>query len=236
MGSERDETYTILVKGKPLASVKADLIHAFLSVSLTSEIFILATPDRCTDLAFDASCVASFIDSVLVPCCCTSPDEKKKKSPPRDQIADLNHSVASPMSFKVEYRRGSTGPAMFQRHVRFNVDIAAIGQHENKGDRCADVDILYAVTFALIAGESSLLCHQVALGATNCRIDSVRKSPSIPASLRADSGSSVQSAASACFAESLSQICFVGNQRERKLRLRRLGQTFTARIVGCSDR
>lgn len=35
MGSERDETYTILVKGKPLASVKADLIHAFLSVSLS---------------------------------------------------------------------------------------------------------------------------------------------------------------------------------------------------------
>lgn len=34
MGSERDETYTILVKGKPLASVKADLIHAFLSVSI----------------------------------------------------------------------------------------------------------------------------------------------------------------------------------------------------------
>lgn len=33
MGSERDEAYTILVRGKPLASVKADLIHAFLSVS-----------------------------------------------------------------------------------------------------------------------------------------------------------------------------------------------------------
>jgi len=98
MGSERDETYTILVKGKPLASVKADLIHAFLS------------------------------------------------------IADLNHNVASPMSFKVEYRRGTSGPAMFQRHVRFNVDIAAIGQHENKGERCPEVDILYAVTFVLIAG------------------------------------------------------------------------------------
>ncbi|XP_046460817.1 serine/threonine-protein kinase BRSK2-like [Daphnia pulex] len=98
MGSERDETYTILVKGKPLASVKADLIHAFLS------------------------------------------------------IADLNHSVASPMSFKVEYRRGTSGPAMFQRHVRFNVDIAAIGQHETKGERCAEIDILYAVTFVLIAG------------------------------------------------------------------------------------
>ena len=56
------------------------------------------------------------------------------------------------MSFKVEYRRGTSGPAMFQRHVRFNVDIAAIGQHENKGERCPEVDILYAVTFVLIAG------------------------------------------------------------------------------------
>ena len=32
MTTEKDETFTILVKGKPLASVKADLIHAFLSV------------------------------------------------------------------------------------------------------------------------------------------------------------------------------------------------------------
>ena len=34
MSTEKDETYTIIVKGKPLASIKADLIHAFLSVSL----------------------------------------------------------------------------------------------------------------------------------------------------------------------------------------------------------
>ena len=77
------------------------------------------------------------------------------------QIADLNHSVASPMSFKVEYRRGTSGPAMFQRHVRFNVDIAAIGQHENKGERCPEVDILYAVTFVLIAGNSFEAASQV---------------------------------------------------------------------------
>jgi len=32
MTTEKDETFTILVKGKPLATVKADLIHAFLSV------------------------------------------------------------------------------------------------------------------------------------------------------------------------------------------------------------
>lgn len=34
MTTEKDETFTVLVKGKPLASVKADLIHAFLSVSI----------------------------------------------------------------------------------------------------------------------------------------------------------------------------------------------------------
>lgn len=32
MATEKDETFTVLVKGKPLATVKADLIHAFLSV------------------------------------------------------------------------------------------------------------------------------------------------------------------------------------------------------------
>nr|KAF7423201.1 hypothetical protein H0235_008484 [Vespula pensylvanica] len=70
MTTEKDETFTVLVKGKPLASVKADLIHAFLS------------------------------------------------------IAELSHSVISPMSFRVEYKKGSTAPAMFQRQVRFQVDIS----------------------------------------------------------------------------------------------------------------
>lgn len=34
MTTEKDETFTVLVKGKPLATVKAHLIHAFLSVSI----------------------------------------------------------------------------------------------------------------------------------------------------------------------------------------------------------
>ena len=41
MSTEKDETYTIIVKGKPLASIKADLIHAFLSVS--SKFLLLKT-------------------------------------------------------------------------------------------------------------------------------------------------------------------------------------------------
>lgn len=38
-------------------------------------------------------------------------------------MAELSHSVISPMSFRVEYKRSGTGPAMFQRHVRFQVII-----------------------------------------------------------------------------------------------------------------
>ncbi|KAL1502557.1 hypothetical protein ABEB36_007682 [Hypothenemus hampei] len=93
MTTEKDETFTILVKGKPLATVKADLIHAFLS------------------------------------------------------IAELSHSVSSPMSFRVEYKRGTAGPAMFQRHVRFQVDISIITkQTENAKEH------LYAITFTLLSG------------------------------------------------------------------------------------
>lgn len=33
IATEKDETVTMLVKGKPLSTVKAQLIHAFLSVS-----------------------------------------------------------------------------------------------------------------------------------------------------------------------------------------------------------
>ena len=64
LSTEKDESYTVVVKGKALASIKADLIHAFLSVS------------------------------------------------------DLQHSVLSPVSFRLEYKRGSTAPAMFQRQVK----------------------------------------------------------------------------------------------------------------------
>jgi len=35
MTTEKDETFTVLVKGKQLATVKAHLIHAFLSVRIT---------------------------------------------------------------------------------------------------------------------------------------------------------------------------------------------------------
>ncbi|CAL1289899.1 unnamed protein product, partial [Larinioides sclopetarius] len=104
MTNERDETHVILVKDRPLSSVKADLIHAFLS------------------------------------------------------IADLCHSVISPMSFRVEYKRAG-GPTMFQRNVRFHVDIALVSAGTHDGplsavDRRSSTDkpAVYCISFTLISG------------------------------------------------------------------------------------
>lgn len=43
MTTEKDETFTVLVKGKPLSTVKAHLIHAFLSVRLADQLNKLST-------------------------------------------------------------------------------------------------------------------------------------------------------------------------------------------------
>lgn len=50
------------------------------------------------------------------------------------------------MSFRVEYKRGGTGPTMFQRHVRIQVDINTICKQGDVGD------MLFAITFTLISG------------------------------------------------------------------------------------
>lgn len=69
----------------------------------------------------------------------------KKQASFDQQIAELSHSVSSPMSFKVEYKRGSTAPAMFQRQVRFQVDISAISKQPSEP--------LFAITFTLLSGK-----------------------------------------------------------------------------------
>lgn len=89
--TEKDETFTILVKGKPIATVKAHLIHAFLSVS--SYLYLLG-------LILILTSNISFL-----------------------QMAELSHSVVSPTSFRVEYKRNGNGPVMFQRHVKFQVSL-----------------------------------------------------------------------------------------------------------------
>lgn len=98
MTNEREESHVILVKDRPLSSVKADLIHAFLS------------------------------------------------------IADLSHSVVSPMSFRVEYKRPSS-TTMFQRNVRFHVDISIVGDGSPNGGGALDnKPAVYCISFTLISG------------------------------------------------------------------------------------
>lgn len=50
------------------------------------------------------------------------------------------------MSFRLEYKRGSTGPTMFQRYVRIQVDVNPICK---QGDVA---DLLFAITFTLLSG------------------------------------------------------------------------------------
>ncbi|KAJ0182984.1 hypothetical protein K1T71_000960 [Dendrolimus kikuchii] len=129
LSADKEETFTALVKGKPLATVKADLIHAFLS------------------------------------------------------IAELSHSVVSPMSFRVEYKRGSNAPAMFQRHVRFQVDISTITKAPGENGK----EYLYAITFTLLSGNIRRfrrVCEVVQ--AAVCRAPGASRAPALhPPSPRA---------------------------------------------------
>lgn len=98
-----DSRSTICIQNRQLSSLKADLIHAFLSVS------------------------------------------------------DLSHSVVSPTSFRVEYKRGhsstrSSPASHFQRNVRFHVDI--LSQTEPScGPHTAEMEATtFIITFTLISG------------------------------------------------------------------------------------
>lgn len=70
-------------------------------------------------------------------------------------MTELSHSVISPMSFRLEYKRGSTGPTMFQRYVRIQVDINPICK---QGDVA---DLLFAITFTLLSGMYAILIKSI---------------------------------------------------------------------------
>ncbi|XP_067333925.1 serine/threonine-protein kinase BRSK2 isoform X4 [Channa argus] len=101
---EKEEQIFVLIKDKPLSSIKADIVHAFLS------------------------------------------------------IPSLSHSVVSQNSFRAEYK-SSGGPSVFQKPVKFQVDIAfSEGERERERDRAEGEGRremgIYSVTFTLITGPS----------------------------------------------------------------------------------
>ncbi|XP_070800450.1 serine/threonine-protein kinase BRSK2-like [Pituophis catenifer annectens] len=91
---DKEEQIFVVIKDKPLSSIKADIVHAFLS------------------------------------------------------IPSLSHSVISQTSFRAEYK-SSGGPSVFQKPVKFQVDIS----YSEGGEAHKDSGI-YSVTFTLISGPS----------------------------------------------------------------------------------
>ncbi|XP_028311133.1 serine/threonine-protein kinase BRSK1 isoform X2 [Gouania willdenowi] len=101
---EKEEQIFVMIQDKPLSSIKADIVHAFLS------------------------------------------------------IPSLSHSVVSQNSFRAEYK-SSGGPSVFQKPVKFQVDIAfSEGERERERERAEKEGRkemgIYSVTFTLIAGPS----------------------------------------------------------------------------------
>lgn len=91
---EKEEQIFVLIRDKPLSSIKADIVHAFLSVSS----FPVIIQERCRlNLCHEHR-------SFLLPF----------------QIPSLSHSVVSQNSFRAEYK-SSGGPSVFQKPVKFQV-------------------------------------------------------------------------------------------------------------------
>uniref|UniRef100_A0A8C5FF04 Si:dkey-16p21.7 n=1 Tax=Gadus morhua TaxID=8049 RepID=A0A8C5FF04_GADMO len=101
---EKEEQIFVVIRDKPLSSIKADIVHAFLS------------------------------------------------------IPSLSHSVVSQTSFRAEYK-SSGGPSVFQKPVKFQVEIAfSEGERERERERAEREGRrelgIYSVTFTLISGPS----------------------------------------------------------------------------------
>ncbi|XP_065130187.1 serine/threonine-protein kinase BRSK1 isoform X3 [Paramisgurnus dabryanus] len=102
---EREEQIFVVIRDKPLSSIKADIVHAFLS------------------------------------------------------IPSLSHSVISQTSFRAEYK-SSGGPSVFQKPVKFQVDIAfSEGEREREREKEREREGrretgIYSVTFTLLSGPS----------------------------------------------------------------------------------
>ncbi|KAI4534976.1 hypothetical protein MG293_015836 [Ovis ammon polii] len=97
---DKEEQIFLVLKDKPLSSIKADIVHAFLS------------------------------------------------------IPSLSHSVLSQTSFRAEYK-ASGGPSVFQKPVRFQVDISSSEGPEPSPRRDSSGGGIYSVTFTLLSDEKN---------------------------------------------------------------------------------
>nr|XP_023654307.1 serine/threonine-protein kinase BRSK1-like isoform X2 [Paramormyrops kingsleyae] len=101
---EKEEQIFMVIRDKPLSSIKADIVHAFLS------------------------------------------------------IPSLSHSVVSQTSFRAEHKAAG-GPSVFQKPIKFHVDIAVSERERERERERADREGrrrtgIFSVTFTLISGPS----------------------------------------------------------------------------------
>ena len=144
------------------------------------------------------------------------------------QIAELSHSVASPMSFKVEYKRGSSGPAMFQRQVRFQVDISPVPKppgHPASSER----EFLYAITFILLSGNIRRfrrICEHI-----QSQVCSRRPPPPSPRAARKFGNSEQLSESSSCGSDTSERLSSFSNASPRQV----LYCGHSHRVAGCTS-
>ncbi|CAG0896370.1 unnamed protein product [Cyprideis torosa] len=75
-------------------------------------------------------------------------------------VPDLQHSVISPMSFRVELRRSASATGMFQRQLKIQVDISQVPPSAPQEKRRP----LFAVSFIMVSGSVRRfrrLCEQI---------------------------------------------------------------------------
>lgn len=88
-----------------------------------------------------------------LPVPCSRVSEITPSSCPRpSQIPSLSHSVLSQTSFRAEYK-ASGGPSVFQKPVRFQVDISSSEGPEPSPRRDSSGGGIYSVTFTLLSGK-----------------------------------------------------------------------------------
>lgn len=131
------------------------------------------------------------------------------------QIAELSHSVASPMSFKVEYKRGSSGPAMFQRQVRFQVDISPVPKPPGHTQTTSEREFLYAITFILLSGNIRRfrrICEHI-----QSQVCSRRPPPPSPRAARKFGNSEQLSESSSCGSDTSERLSPFSNAATRQV-------------------
>lgn len=122
----------------------ARVAHSFSPLHTLALTFCLPPPALTSDPPY-LSRLVSLSVSLLLLCL------------PPAQIPSLSHSVISQTSFRAEYK-SSGGPSVFQKPVKFQVDIAfSEGEKERDRER-AERDGrretgIYSVTFTLISGK-----------------------------------------------------------------------------------